>query len=114
MCVRQRGEGPLDLDIAFGHQLLVVAVRVQRLSERKEMLRPVVTHERLRDGLHGRVDTAVPQGGELRGIAFAAENRVDDRQPRQSGNVANHVMQLQIHLVQGLLHAVDMGRSGLD
>ncbi len=112
--VRQRREVPLDLDIALGHELLVVAVGVQRLSERKDMLRPVIAPERLCDGLRCRVDAPVAQRGERRGVTFAGENRVDDRESGHPGDVADHVMQLQIHLVQRLLHALDMRRGRLD
>ena len=114
MCVRERGEMPLDLHIAVGHELLVIAIGAQGLAQRKEMLRPVVADERLRDGLRSRVDAPVPQRREFRGVSFAGENGVDDRESGHPGDIADHMMQLQIHLVQRLLHALDMGRGGLN
>ena len=41
-----RSEVPLDLHIAFGHKLLVIAIGAQGLAQREEMLRTVVAHER--------------------------------------------------------------------
>ena len=61
-----------------------------------------------------RVDASITQRGECRRVSFAGEDGVDDRESGQAGDIADHMVQLQIHLVQRLLHALDMGRGGLD
>jgi hypothetical protein len=60
------------------------------------------------------VDAPVTQRREFGRVAFAGEQGVNDREPGQPSDVADHMVQLQIHLVQRLLHPLDMGRGGLD
>ncbi len=47
-------------------------------------------------------------GGERAGIALPAEDRPDDRQAGHPGDVADDVGQLQVHLLEGLLHVLNM------
>jgi DNA primase catalytic core, N-terminal domain len=49
----------LDLDIAGGHLLLVVAIGHHRLAEREQVLTTVVPHQRLRDGRFGCLDARI-------------------------------------------------------
>ena len=91
-----RGQVPFDLHIAFGHQLLVIAIGAQGLTQREEMLRAIVADERLRDGLRRRVDVPVAQCRERGGVALAAEDGVDNRESREPGDIADHMMNLEI------------------
>jgi hypothetical protein len=42
------------------------------------------------------------------GVTQPGEDRSDDRQAGQSGDVAHDVGQLHVHLLEGLLHVLDM------
>ena len=43
-----------------------------------------------------------------RGSRSPSQNGVDNRQAGQAGDIADDVMQLQVHLIQGLLHVIHM------
>ena len=42
------------------------------------------------------------------GVALTGEDGVDDGKPRNAGDVADDVMEVEIHLVEGLLHALNV------
>lgn len=105
---------PFDLDVALRHQLLVVAIRAQGLPQCEDMLRPVIADQGLADGDFRRVNPPVAQGRQFGGVSLARENGIEDREAGHSREVADHVMQLQIHLIQRLLHALDVGGGGLN
>src|SRR5271165_5359955 len=48
------------------------------------------------------------------GIALACQNRVENAQTAHPGNVADDVMKVQVHLLQGLLHMLNFGPSRRD
>ena len=52
--------------------------------------------------------------GQRNRIPFISENGVYNRQPRQTGHVADDMMQLEIHLIQRLLRVIDMHGSHLN
>src|SRR5258708_713285 len=89
--------------IQLNEQLLVVAVSLQRLLEREQMLGPAVSHESLR---HFVPRAFYPTMTELRqcdGIALAREDGIENRLATGSGDVAEHMVELQVHLTQRLL-----------
>ena len=47
-------------------------------------------------------------------IALAGQNGPDDPQPGDPGHVADHAVQLQIHLDQGFLNVLDVSAGVLD
>jgi hypothetical protein len=55
---------------------------------------------------------AIP--GEHVGVALAVDDGAKDPHSRDAGDVADDVMQLDIHLHQGLLHVLDVRRGVLD
>ena len=56
----------------------------------------------------------VAQCRERSGVALATEDGVDNRESREPGDVADHMMNLEIHLIQCLLHPVHVRRGGLN
>jgi hypothetical protein len=72
------------------------------------MLRSVIADEGFCDHLLACFDALVTKSGQRHGVSLAAQNRIDDCQSGQSRDVTDDVMQLQIHLVQCLLHVVDV------
>jgi len=72
-----------------------------------------IANQRFGDHFLARFDALVAWSGEPGGITFSRQNGVHDRQSGLAGDVADYVMQLQIHLVQRFLHVVDVGRGHL-
>ena len=72
------------------------------------MLFPVVADERLLDRLLTGANPPVSQSNQPVRISFSRQNSVDDGQSGGTGDVTDHVMQLKIHLIEGLLHAMDV------
>jgi hypothetical protein len=52
----------------------------------------------------GGLDAWVPQFGQDRRISLAFQDRVYKGQPGRPADIADHVMNLQIHLGQGFVH----------
>ena len=56
----------------------------------------------------------LPQPGPLPRITLARQDRVEDRQPRDAGDVRQHLLQLEVPLRQRLLHVTEVFRGELD
>lgn len=76
------------------------------------MFMSVVAHQCGADRLHGRMAACIPVGRQHVGIAFTRNNSSDDPHASRARDIRDHVMELQVHLHQGLLHMLDMG-SGI-
>ena len=79
------------------------------------MLGPIVSgqrrfHLRRRTFLH----PMIAQLGQLPRIAFAGHDGIEDAQPAHAVEVAHCVMQMQIHLLQGFLHMLNLAASSRD
>ena len=92
-----------------GRCLLVVGVvEGECLLERKQMLGAVAAGERLRDRLGTGVATVMAQARQRLRVALAGKDRADDAQAGRAGDVGDDVVELKIHLRQGLLHMLDV------
>src|ERR1051325_7072442 len=60
--------------------------------------------QRLGDDGSVTLDTPILQGCQFEWLSFTSQNSADNSQPRHSADVTDHVLQLQIHLCQRLLH----------
>ena len=103
-----------DRAVARLHLHLTRVEERQILFEREEMLGPVVACERCDDLGLGRATAAMPMRGQLHRVAFSRNNGPNDAEPRQARDVAEDRGQLQIHLHQRLLHALDVHRRQFD
>jgi hypothetical protein len=75
------------------------------------MFSPIMSGQRL-GNLLGTVGTArIPKSRQVDGVPLARHDRTDDRQPSRAGDIGQHLGQLHVHLLQGLLHVLDMGRA---
>jgi hypothetical protein len=54
------------------------------------------------------------EGSQHLRVSFPGDNGPQDEQPGQAGDVRQDVMELEVHLLQGLLHMQDMRGSMLD
>src|SRR5690606_39152366 len=64
----------------------------------------------LEEDLLGGLDPAIPELGKLSGVSFATEDGRDDGNAGVSLAIADHIVQLDVHLLERLLHPLD--RSG--
>ncbi len=83
-----------------------MAIGVQGLPQSEEVFRPVVAHQGLGDGRPRRFDPAVAVPGQHLGVSLPRQNRVEDRQARDPREVAEDVVELEVHLGEGLLHVL--------
>ena len=67
------------------------------------MLPATVPDQRFNNGFFRSFDPPIPKFRQFYRIPLASQNRFDDPKTRDTGNVADHVMDLQIHLIQGFL-----------
>jgi hypothetical protein len=107
-------EAGLDLGVAEPDLLLVEVEERDLLAQDEHMLVPVATGERGRDLLLRGLATVVPVAGELDGVGVAGGDVAEDGHARGPGEVADDVVELQVHEGQGLLHALDVGGRGRD
>lgn len=49
----------------------------------------------------------------FRGIPLSGQNRFHNGETRRSGEIADHMMQLNVHLIQGFRHVLNVYRSQL-
>lgn len=78
------------------------------------MFRLVIAHQGTLDGLNARFAAGIAQGCQLRRVALAGDNRPDDPHAGGPGNVGDHMVQLQVHVGERLLHVLDMRRGVIE
>lgn len=82
----------------------------QRLSQHREVLGAPSAGEGLRDLRGGALAALVTMLGQEGGIALAGDDGADDCHTGGAGNVGEHAVELEVHLGQGLLHALHVSR----
>jgi len=98
----------LDAHVAERHLGLVDVIQFQCLGQGKDVLLAVIADQRLTDRLRGGVTAWVAMGGEHRWVALPGHDGADDGHAGRPCDVRHHVMELQVHLRQGLLHVLDV------
>ena len=104
----------LDLLVALVDLGGVDIIELEGLAQGEQVLGAVIADQGLGDGLPGGLDAEIAQGGQPLRIALSGEKGADDAQAGDAGDVADHVVELEIHLDQGFLHVLDVGGGGLD
>ena len=110
----QRLEMRLACRVTGGEALLHVVEGCHILPEPKDVFRSIVPRERGDDLGLGRVAPIVAVLGELLRVAVAGHDVAKDPQPRDTRDVTHDEGQLDVHLHQRLLHALDIGPRRLD
>src|SRR6476660_6710437 len=77
------------------------------------MLLLVISFQALGVGFMTGANPWIPKSGQFLGITFTIQDRANYGQPSQPRDVTNDVMNLQIHLVQRLLHMLDVASRQL-
>ena len=104
----------VDRDVTRGELLLDVVEGLEILPQPKDVFRPVVPGEGGDDLRFGGVTPIVPMPGEGVRVGAPGHDVAEDLQARDPGDVAHHEGQLDVHLDQRLLHALDMRPGRLD
>ena len=70
------------------------------------MFGTVIPYERLCDCFLGGFDAIIVQAGKLQRVPLSVENGIEDSNAAYSRDIADGMVQLQVHLIQGLLNAL--------
>jgi len=111
---RKGGVAFFDFDIAGLELLPEKVVRFQGLLEGKDMLGPISALERLGDVVLAVGAVGIAMCRQLVWVTLAGDDVAQDEQPRHAGDVADDVGQLEIHLLQRLLHVLNLTGAALD
>src|SRR6476619_2454759 len=98
---------PLNMLITFCDLPLTEIVAVHFLLQAEQQFSAPVPCQTCNDFLFGGMNTAIAHVRQYFWIPFSIENGSQDLLACLSHDVANNVRQLQVHLRQALLHAVD-------
>ncbi len=98
----------LDACVALRDLGLIEIIQLHSLREGKDVLLPVVADQRLPDRLHRGMAARVAQCRQRCRIPLSSNNRANDGHARHAGDIRDHVMELQVHLRQRLLHVLDV------
>ena len=104
----EAGEQPLGLLVTLSDELLIMPPGVQGLLNDEEMFGAPVAVQTAGDHVAAGLDAMILQCGQLLRIAFASEDGVEDGQAGDAGQVADDVVDLQVHLGEGFLEVLDV------
>ena len=83
-------------------------VQIVGLPQLEEMFGPPCPVQRQGDLLPAVMTLGMAPLGQPLGVALAVEDGQDDRHAGQPGDAADDLGQLDVHLLEGLLHVLDM------
>src|ERR1700751_98395 len=109
--VPKTSQDHLDPQIALHDLGAVGVVKLQRLSQSKDMLLTPVSAQRGSDLLLRGVAAPITMGGQYGRISFTRDHGADDPHPGFARHVGHHVMELDVHLHPRLLHMLDVRRT---
>ena len=84
-------------------------VEFDRLPQAEQMLRTIAALQGTGNGGRTVFASSVTHGRQNVGGPFTTKNGLDDSHARHTGNVRNHVVELQVHLGKRLLHTLNVG-----
>lgn len=99
---------PVHLILAPDNVSLILAIELKRQLRCEQMLLSIVSHQAFRDGLSTRLNPVIAEFLQCVYVSVSREDRVQNCQPCRSSDVADDVVQLQVHLIQRPLHILNM------
>jgi hypothetical protein len=100
----KRLETPFNLRLTCPQLLLNTLILFEVLLQRKEMIGPPVPFQGLGDRGLIVFATLISVASQALGIALACKNGTENFHPCLSVNIADHLSQFAVHLLQGFLH----------
>jgi hypothetical protein len=91
---------PVNFTIQFGNQLLVTAVVIQGLLQREDVLGSVMTLQSFGYFFARALHTTVAELRHQYRIPLTGQDRIQNRLPTGAGEVAQYVVDLQVHLAE--------------
>jgi hypothetical protein len=92
--------------VALCDELAVVPPCVEALTQSEEMFGTVIPYQRLCDCFRGGLDAIIAKAGKLERVPLSVDNRIEDGDATYPGDIADDMVQLQVHLIQCLLNAL--------
>jgi len=99
-------KGLFHVLIALHDFELIAVVKFQRCLQSKEMLLAVIALQGFGNLLRAALDLGMPHLGQLDAVAFPGKDSAQNAHSRHPGNVTDDPVNLDIHLREGLLHAL--------
>ena len=109
--VSQAAQDRLDPQIALRDLGMVGVIKLQCLSEGKDVLLTPVSGQCVTDLLFLRMAAPITMSGQHGRISFTRNNGANDAHPGSARQVGHHMMELDIHLHQCLLHMLNVRRT---
>jgi len=104
----QCAEDALNFLIAGRDVLMCKIIQREGLGEREDMFRPVIPLQRFGNGVRTGCDAIVAILRSGTRVARSRDDRAENAHPRHACHITNNVVQVQIHLIQRLLHVLNM------
>src|SRR6202022_4500956 len=103
----------LDRGVTGGDVGLTRVEEFEILGQDEEVLGPVIPGQRGDDLSVRGLAATIPVLGERLRVSLPGDDVPQDPQPGDSADIADDERELEIHLYQGLLHALDVGAGAL-
>jgi hypothetical protein len=110
--LRQIGQLGLNGLVAVGDLSQIELEALKVLAQRKQVFATVIAGQGGAYLLLIGFAITVAMRRQLVRVAYPGQDVPHDRQAGDAGDVAEHILQLQVHLGQGLLHAINAGGGG--
>src|ERR1700674_4916652 len=108
-----QGQALVDFPVALGDELLMITKGFERLAQSEQVLTTIVASQRLDNRFFRWADAFITQLRQHRRTPLPGEDAVDNRRARLTGDITDHVMQTQIHLVESFVHMLHVRGCGL-
>ncbi len=100
-----------NLPVAVADEVLIMPMALQRLLQREQMFGSVVSLQRRHDALLAGFHPPMAQLRQPARIPLPCQNGVHNRKPAHPCQIAQHPVDLYVHLIQRLLHVLDVAGS---
>jgi len=106
--ILESGQVIFDVGVAGGDLLAVEVEKLEGLAESEEVFGSPIALEGEGDGGLIVLAAVVPELGQAVRIALACQDGAQDPHAGDAGDIADHVMELEVHLFEGLLHVLNV------
>ena len=104
----QGAEDALNVLITGRDVLMRTIIQREGLGEREDLFRPVISLQRFGHGVRTGCDARVPILRSGMRVALSSDDRAENAHPRHACHITHHVVQVEMHLIQRLLHVLNM------